>query len=470
MTTPRDDGRLDVPIARVADGRGGARRAGAVAAILVTTIAGAFVAARLGEGAGTGLASPAIPSPLALAGRASGPPGSSAPATASPTARRSTAPRVEALPPIAQVALPGAPEVTLLESTGGSSADLDVVVWTPDDGRARTIRRIPGILGGDDRDAIVPILAPDRRHVLLFGRSARSTADLDRATVSDDSGTILWSGDGVNAVSGALWSADSRLVVVPGEPRRWHLVSLDRPGHATDRAVTLPFDVYVPYPVPKGWLTFSSIEPRTVALGFSADRRWIYGGVISPDLGMLIGQFRVAVDGSRVEPVADFGVGHSDGLVPRPGTAGSQTVDPVLGRVATSRINSDTTGGPRTLEVRAPDEAFLFAVRGGVTLGAAWAADGGLYTLAADALLYPKSIELRRTEADGTTEPPLLATGPLTTGVLVGVRDGFAVLGLVAGRPAAGIELVAIDLADPERVTALPIDAGVTLVGVTLDR
>jgi hypothetical protein len=228
--------------------------------------------------------------------------------------------------------------------------------------------------------------------------------------------------------------------------------------------------VYVPYPVPRGWLTFSSIEPRTVPLGFSADGAWIYGGVISPELGTLIGQFRVAADGSAVQPVADFGVGRPDGLVPRPGTSSSESVDPATGRVASSRINSDTTGGPRTLEVRGPDESFQFALADGVTLGAAWGTDGDLYTLRADALLYPESLELRRTDAAGTTGPALFATGPLTTGALVGVRDGFAVVGLLAGRPDTQIEFVVVDLAHPERVTALPLDPAVSLVGATLDR
>jgi len=467
MTSPRDDGRLDVPIARVAEGRGGARRAAAVAATVVLVVGGAFAAARLEERAAAVGAPSAAPGASPIAARPSGSP------AASTRPRPSGGARVETLPQLARAPLPGAPEVTLLERTGPTGADLDVVVWTPDDGRSRTIRPIPNAAADPDgsaRDAVVPILAPNRRHLVVFGRSSNATPDLDEASVLDDSGRTLWSTIGVNAISGAAWSADSRLVVVPGQPRVWHLVSLDRPGHATDDPVTLPFDVYVPYPVPNGWLTFSSIEPRTVALGFSADGGWIYGGVISPDLGMLIGQFRVAVDGSRVEPVADFGVGRPDGLVPRPGTAGSQTVDPVNGRVATSRVNSDTTGGPRTLEVRGPDEAFLFAAGGGVTLGAAWGADGSLYTLSSDSLLYPESIELRRIRPDGATEPALMTTGPLTSGALVGVRDGFAVAALLAARPRPGIELVVVDLAEPERATGLRIDPSIVLVGATLDR
>jgi hypothetical protein len=463
MPSPRDDGRFEVPVGRLPGGSGGSRRAGAAAAILAVSVGGAFLAARIAE---RDSAAPATaPEGSAVVARASGA------ATPGPSAspRRSAGPRIEALPAIGRVPLPGAPEVTLLERAGDGGADLRVVVWTPDDARTRTIRQIPRVVERGDPGPVFPLLAPNRRHVLLFGSSTATTGP-DTAAVLDDEGHTLWTGAGVTATSGGLWSADSRLVVVPGQPRVWHLITLSRPGHAMDRAVTLPFDVYVPYPVPRGWLTFSSIEPRTVPLGFSADGAWIYGGVISPELGMLVGQFRVAVDGSAVEPVADFRVGRPDGLVPRQGTSSSESVDPATGRVVSSRINSDTTGGPRTLEVRGPDESFQFALADGVTLGAAWGTDGDLYTLGADAFLYPESLELRRTDAAGTTGPALFTTGPLTTGALVGVRDGFAVVALLAGRPQAQIEFVVVDLAHPERVTALPLDATVSLVGATLDR
>jgi hypothetical protein len=191
--------------------------------------------------------------------------------------------------------------------------------------------------------------------------------------------------------------------------------------------------------------------------------------VISPELGMLIREFRVASDGSAVEVVTDFRVGRPDGLVPRPGTLGTRTVDPATGRVATSRINADTTGGPRTVEVRAPDSGHLFNVPGGVTFGWEWSSDGELYALVSDTFLYADSIQLLRIDPDGTSGPPLVTTGPLTGGALVGVRDGFAVLGFVATRPDDASQLVAVDLANPGRMTALP-DPGEGLLAATLDR
>lgn len=458
MTTPRDDGRFEVPIERLPGGRGQARRAGIVAIGLVTVVGGAFAIARLGDGA----AGP-LPRPSSRLAAGTGP-------SPVPSSARSTGRRVETLPPIARVALPGGPETTLVERVGAGGTDLRVIVWTPDDARTRTIRIIPGVVDADASSPPTPVLSPDRRHVLLLGTATSGTLRLGDARLVDDTGATVWRGDGVSAVSGGLWSADSRLVVVPGQPRKWDLVQLDRAGRATDLRVALPGEIYLPFPVPRTWLTLSNLEPRTVPLGFSADGAWIYGGVISPDLGMLIGEFRVASDGSRVEPLTDFGVGRADGLVPRPGTIGAQLVDPTSGRVATSRFNADTIGGPRTLEVRGPDASFLYGVGDGVTLGAAWGADGMLYTLAGDKSLYPDRIELRRTGPDGATGPALLETEPLTSGMLVGVRDGYAVVALLATRPATALELVAVDLADPERVTALTLDPDVELLAATIDR
>ncbi|HET7031145.1 MAG TPA: hypothetical protein VFI34_11585 [Candidatus Limnocylindrales bacterium] len=459
MTSPREDGRFEVPIERLPGGRGQARRAGTVAAAVAAVLVGAYGIARLSDG-GPG---------------ASSPPGASGAAAARPSGAASTrstgsaGPRIEHLPAIPAVLLPGAPETAVLDRVGAEGTDLRVTAWTPADARTRTIEVIPGVFDRDDPSPVAPVIAPDRAHVLLLGTSSDGALGLDGASVIDATGRSLWTADHVTPGSGAVWSADSRLVVVAGQPRRWHLVELDRAGRATDHLVTLPFEVYVPQPVPHGWLTFSSVEPRTIPLGFSADGSWIYGGVISPELGMLIGQFRVARDGSRVEALPDFGVGKADGLVPRPGTVGAQYVDPATGRVATSRINADTTGGPRALEVRSADSGFQFVVAEPATLGAAWAGDGALVTLSGDNLIYPDALELRLTGEDGTAGPPILATGPLTTGALVGVRDGFAVVALLAARPSIGMQLVAVDLAHPERITALTLDPAAQVLGVSID-
>ena len=103
----------------------------------------------------------------------------------------------------------------------------------------------------------------------------------------------------------------------------------------------------MPSPVPPGWLTFPGTDPRTVPLGFSGDGHWIYGGTVSPQLGSLLSTFRVSPNGSAIEPVRGLGIGQPDGLVPAPGTVGGHLVDPVSGRIATSRLDPDTTGEQR---------------------------------------------------------------------------------------------------------------------------
>ncbi|HET7472529.1 MAG TPA: hypothetical protein VFJ71_05355 [Candidatus Limnocylindrales bacterium] len=456
MTAARPPDRLDVPVVRLPGGRGGRRRAAVVATVAVGIIGGAFALARLAERP-TVTADPARRTGDVAA--------ASATVRPSPTAR--SEPRVETLLAVARVALPGAPEVTLAERSG-DGRDVRVTVWTPDDARTRLIRDIPNILP-DGSDPVYPVLAPNRRFVAVLAPGDTSYPDEGTATVVDDTGKPLWRHDRITVGSGALWSADSRVVVVAGRPRQWHIVTLDRAGRAVEHAVDLPREVYLPNPIPQGSISLPTIEPVTIPLGFSEDGTWIYGGVISPELALLIGEFRVSSDGATVERLSDFRVGQPDGLVPRPGTIGTRTVDPVTGRIATTRINADTTGGPRTVEVRAADNGFQFDAPGGVTLGWDWGGGGDLYTLTADAIQFPDSIALMRIDAAGRADPPILTTGPLTGAALIGVRDGYAVVGFLATRPEVASQLVAVDLAQPERITALP-DPGTELIAASLDR
>jgi hypothetical protein len=234
-------------------------------------------------------------------------------------------------------------------------------------------------------------------------------------------------------------------------------VSIDRAGAAKDRVIRLPGEVFLPTPTPIGSISVPRFDPRTIPLGFSADGRWAYGGIVSPELGILIGEFRVALDGSKTERVLDLRVGRRDGLVPQPGTLGGRLVDPDSGRIANSRVNSDTTGGPPTLEVRNPDAGFAFVVRGGAPLGSWWGADGGLYVLSADSQLYPSEADLVRVGADGTNGPALLATGPITSAGFIGLLDGYAAVVISVTRQGFDAQIALVDVADPTRISALTL-------------
>jgi hypothetical protein len=253
-----------------------------------------------------------------------------------------------------------------------------------------------------------------------------------------------------------LWSADGATLVAVGEGRRWHVVAIAADGTATERIVRLPGDVFLPAPI-LGSLSIPSEEPRTVAIGFSADGRWIYGGIVSAHIGTLVGAFRVALDGSRAERVLSYRVGEPDGLLPESGTFGGRLVDPVHGRLANWRSNADTSGGPPTVEVREADSTFVFAVDDGAPLGSGWGANGDLYVLSADTLLFPNKVTLRQIGSDGATVASILETGPLTSASFIGLRDGYAALAAVTTRPTDAAQLLLVDLAAPERIAATPI-------------
>jgi hypothetical protein len=445
MTGSRDDVPFNVPVERLDGGRRDGRRAGIVAVAIVALLGGAFGLARMTGGSGGDVEDPSA-RPGAVAGH--GIADASPVPTASP--RPTNGARVERVLGIPDRALDGAPRVTLVEQDG---RDLRLLQWTTGAGLAE-VRTIPGAVDGTDGH-VFPILAPAGDAVALFDIDGRAGPEAQTASVVDGSGAVLWTKDDIALYPGGAWSPSGKVLAIAGNGRVWHLVTIGRNGRAADVLVELPGEIFLPSPTPIGSLTIPPLVPRTVPLGFSADGRWIYGGVVSPELGTFVGEFRVAVDGQRVEPVRDFGVGRADGLLPAPGTIGGRLIDPATGRVAKWRENPDTTGGPATLEIRHADAGFAFTVDVSTPLGSGWGDDGSLYVLSADSLMYADQVVLTRVDRDGNQEPPILTTGPISGAILVGVRDGYAAVALWTTKPTAAAQLVLVDLADPARISAL---------------
>ncbi|TMQ03146.1 MAG: hypothetical protein E6J90_53950 [Deltaproteobacteria bacterium] len=421
MTDRRDDSPFEVPVERLAGGRGQRRRA-LVAALSIALVVGGAI----------GLAT--------VAGNAR--PGSSA----TGSSRR----RVEELLAIPNREVAGAPNLTVVEQDG---LDLRVRVWAPGAGLT-TVRTVSGAVKSTDA-AVFPVLAPTGDRILLFllgGGATGSGGSNDRARLIDRAGKVLWTGTDLAAQSGAVWSRDGRMVIVAGNGRRWHLVSIGSDGAATDRVVRLPGEVFLPSPTPIGSISISRVDPRTVPLGYSDDGHWAYGGIVSPELGLLIGEFRVAVDGPKVERVLDLGVGRPDGLAPRPGTLGGRVVDPTTGRIANSRVNADTSGGAPSLEIRNPDSSFAFDVARAAPLGSAWGAHGGLYVLSADNFLFPAQAVLERIGPDAKAGPPIVTTISVT-------------------RPETAAQIILVDVTDPTRTSALelPGDASASIIAAELE-
>ena len=464
MADPRSHESYEVAIETLGAGRGQSRRAGLVALTIIVVIGSAVALARLSERPSVVTDRATAVDVTSATQGSHGSPASTDPGTARASSRPAAS-RVEQLIDAPDRRLAGAPRVSVVERLDN---DLRILAWTPGQGLT-TIRTIKDAVGGAD-DRIFPVLSPDGGALVLLSLNGQPDGAGDRGRLLDLRGKVLWAGDGLTAASGALWSADSRMVVTAGRPRRWHLVTIARSGAAIDRVVTLPGNVFLPTPTPLGSINVPDREPRTIPLGFSADGRWIYGGVISPPLDMLIGQFRVSADGLRVEPLLDFRVGLADGLEPRAGTLGARFVDPSSGRIASWRVSSDTTAGPQTIEVRNPDAGFLFAIEG-TALGAEWAEDGGLYVLSADSVLHPARTTLARVGQDGTTGSAIFETGPVTTTGLVGIGDGYAALATLITRPISAAQLLMVGLDDPSQIAAapLPTDGLAQVIAVTLE-
>jgi hypothetical protein len=450
MTTPGPDERFEVPVERLARGRRDGRRAALAAMTIVAVVGTALGLARWTSDAGIGTPgeSPAPNGSEAARAVASAPADRVAP-------RRSAGPRIERLLDLPDRALDGAPHLLLVEQDG---SDLRLLRWTAGGGLTQ-VTTIPGATAGLT-GPVGPLISRSADRIVVLSQDDRPGSVAGAARLVDLRGTILWTGDDVEVQSGAVWSSDDRQVVIAGQGRQWHLVSVADAGRAADRVVALPGEIFLPSPTPIGSISIPRVAPRTVPLGYSADGRWIYGGIVSRELGIVVGEFRVSRDGRRVERVMDVGVGRDDGLSPEPGTLGGRIVDPATGRVANWLVNVASTGRAPTLEVREPDSAFAFALDVGSPLGSEWVGDGSLVVLSSDSALFPDALTLARVDGDGSVGSPILETGPVNGGTLLGVRGGFASMAVATATPDAAAQVVLVDIDDPARAAALLLPSG----------
>ena len=450
MSESREDGHYEAPIRALAGTRAGARRA-RIATVVAVALLGGAIALAIAPSAGQPLP-PRVRSPD-IAERASATPaptrGGQPDASGGVTSRR-----VEALADLPDRPLSGSPSVILVERWG---ADARIVRWTAGHGFT-TDRTIDGAFANLDENPVFPILAPASDRLLMLS-IVGSEPPGDHGRLVDASGTVLWKGDGLTALSGAVWSPDGRLVVAAGTGGTWRLIIIDPSGGtARARVVTLPA-ASIPIPSPNDRVGPIVVTPRTLPLGFSADGRWVYGGVVSPQLATITAVFRVATDGSRAEAARTLGVGRPDGLAPALGTLGGRLVDPTTGRIAEWRTNNDFSGGPPSIEVRNADGSYAYVVDVGTPLGSAWDDEGHLYVLAADAIVFPDETRLVRVGPAGTSPSgaPIYETGPVAHAGLIGLRDGFAALVVSINRPSSGSQLVLVDLTDPARRAAIQL-------------
>ena len=397
-----------------------------------------------------GLAMVSRPGSAPLTGAVGGSPNGasgSAPAatSASPPAARASgnvSRRTETLPSIENRALPGAPTIGFVRRSGD---DAELLSWVPGE-TAMTVRRtIDAAFSGAFADSQLVLLSPDGGSLLVVKVETLSREGGDRARLVTAAGGIAWESDRVTGLGSGVWSADGKTLVLSGSHGGWWFLRLAEDGAVTASEVPVNVDAD---PAPSASTSPSPDQGsfRLRPMAFSADGRWVYGVRVALIGGIVEPAVRVSMADAVVERIAAFPVTGPDRIAAGP--SANRFIDTSTGRTVAWGPNASIPGGPPSIEVREPDGAIAYRLEAGVALGMVWTPDGSLVVLHADGLPYPNEIRLVAIAPDGKVGLPLLSTGPVQSGALLGVRDGYAVVALSADRPEAQTEIVVIRLSD----------------------
>lgn len=455
MAVEQPDDRLDVPIEPVgASGRD--RRLALTAFAVVVSAFGIAIA--LGV-----LTSASNPAPrIAFATSPVGPNGTPGSAT-SPAPAALTGPptstRHEQLLPIASRTLPDAPEPYVIRQVG---SDAEIHAWSPGDDSLHLIGRFPGAVEGDHATNFA-FLSPDGQWLLVLTVTGKSLESDDTARLVDVDGRVAWESAGVTGFGGIAWSPDSHGLVLSAGPETWWLLRIIG-GEVTARRIAVS-TASAPVASPAASASPSAVvRTRLRPIGFSVDGSAVYGALTSAIDGTVQPAIRVAVAGGAVAPISAYPVRGSARLAPS--TAVNQVVDPTTGRTATWGLNASIPGGPPAIEVRAADATIAYRLQIGVALGLEWSDDGRLIVLDADGFPFPNRMSLLPVAHDGKVGAPLVTTGPVDSGGILGLQGDYAVLVFRTVRPSDQTQVVVVGLADgASSALVLPPEETVDIVG-----
>jgi hypothetical protein len=416
---PGRSGILDVPTAVVPTNRSDRRRAYTAVGAVVLVIGAAIGLSALADRSGIGepprgQVIPAI--------APSGPVVTPRQADATPLPAR-----VERLPDIANVGLPGAGRLLLVAR---SDDDAEILAWSPGDESVVLERSFADAFSRTELPQITS-LAPDGRSLLVFTIEDFDDAGKDRAILFDETGHRAWDRAGVTALSGAVWSADSNRLAVTGERGAWILAGRD--GDAfTDRVVSVADP-----PAPAASRTLPPYDERLQPVGFSEDGAWVYGAHQSATNGIGAPFIRASFDTGVVEELASL-----------PALDGSGPFLDGNGRSIGFTLNASTPGGPPSLAILEPDGSVAYRIETEQLMGLAFAGGGQVLVLSAERFNPAGRVRLVAYDRDGRAGEPLLDIGPVTSAGLTGVRAGFAAVVLSTASPERAAQLIVIRLAD----------------------
>lgn len=432
MTNGGSEPGLDVAVTTVRPRRRDRRRAAIAGSAIVALVAVGFGLSRLGPGA-----SPS-PAPGFVARDPSSSPAGS---LGGPTSAPSSVP-AQALLPIDDTPLPGAPTVMV---TSRSDGDLVMTGWTPGSG-LRVLETFDGALRAGPASPEDPRLSPDGSAVLLLSNAeTRTPLGQGPARVFVEGRGVVWETGAATVDLGGVWSADSRQVLLAGPPGTWLVVTIPTDGPATSQEVRLELPDNAPDP--------STGQERTAEpVAFSADGAWLYGILGFRDEPNPPRVVRMHPDGSGAEMLDAWPLGDEPA---RPAPFPDWLVDPISGRTTRFVLSA----APRSLAVLEPDGSRAFVVEGETILGSSWIGDGTLAVAVGDGADLPTAVTFSRYDPAGNAQP-LLRTLPIEGAAYIGAREGYVGFAILVREPMTAAQLVLIRLEDG-LTTATRIEDGI---------
>jgi hypothetical protein len=371
----------------------------------------------------------------------------------SPVPSPAASPRVERLPDIANVALPGAPSPVFFRRAG---EDGHLLFWQPGETGLRPLWIINDGFADIAAAPLLGFLSPDKRSMFVRGFDSSTSGQPDRGRLTSLDGAS-WTTSRLGGTFGWTWSADSKSIVVSAGPATWLLVEF---GDGTAREREIVVD---PHLEPLRPRQPGLDAPRLTPAGFSADGRWIYGLKSRGD-GTFLPAVRVGVVDVSIETVAAFPTDGPEAIVLSDDLLA--TLDPATSRSIDPRSLGFLPERPGHFDIHEADGSLAWSLDVDIVLSASWIGDGRLVISEASRYPNPTVTELLIVEPDGTRRAPIIKTGPITGMSVASVFEGYALVGIVVEDPEETVLVCVVRLSDGG-ISAIPL-SGAELAGLQL--
>jgi hypothetical protein len=341
-------------------------------------------------------------------------------------------------PVLADVALPGSPEIVLFQREGD---DIRVLGWRPGDADLATMQTVHGAARGlNDKQTVQTALSPDGSLLLVHAYPATFEGpDTFRVfRLEGTGGREIWQSTSLGSNLTAAFVPTGQVVVTATgllrRDRGWTIVEL-----SADKAVVHDIDLpRIPAPAPSASADLRTQTFNYAPLAVSADGRWVYAMSIHATEPLYRPAYRISIETGDEEPIDAFPTIGASRVV-------STAVDRLSGRLLLAGPYS--TAGPGFVQAwsagaKTPD----FQAELGTVFFAAWMDDGGVITADYDRLPGPFRFRVLSLSETGKVAMTFF-TAQGTNAALVGVLDGFAAA-YVAATGSSARTLVMIRLSD----------------------